>query len=169
MLSRILFACFLALTLLLGSCSRDPETRKKKFLANGNKYFESGKFREASIMFRNALKEDARYGDAYYRLALTSLKLGQYPDAINALRRSVELQPDNLDAARQLSDLYISISGLASYVVANRYTLSTVLDIDLTSAPRMKRRLDHVPEMVLSYLCNIEKPAKRKPSPRSRA
>lgn len=109
MLSRILFACFLALTLLLGSCSRDPETRKKKFLANGNKYFESGKFREASIMFRNALKEDARYGDAYYRLALTSLKLGQYPDAINALRRSVELQPDNLDAARQLSDLYISI------------------------------------------------------------
>ena len=67
------------------------------------------------------------------------------------------------------ADLYISISGLASYFVSNRYTLSTVLDIDLTSAPRMKRRLDHVPEMVLSYLCNIEKPAKRKPSPRSRA
>jgi TetR/AcrR family transcriptional regulator len=67
------------------------------------------------------------------------------------------------------ADLYISISGLASYFVSNRYTLSTVLDIDLTSAPRMKRRLDHVPEMVLSYLCNIEKQAKRKPSPRSRA
>ena len=42
------------------------------------------------------------------------------------------------------ADLYISISGLASYFVSNRYTLSTVLDIDLTSAPRMKRRLDHV-------------------------
>ncbi len=109
MLSRTLFACFLAFTLLLGSCSRDPETRKKKFLANGNKYFETGKFREASIMFRNALKEDARYGEAYYRLALTSLKLGQYPDAVNALKRSVELQPDNLDAARQLSDIYIQV------------------------------------------------------------
>ena len=108
MLFRTLFACFLALTLLLGSCSRDPETRKKKFLANGNKYFESGKFREASIMFRNALKEDARYGEAYYRLALTSLRLGQYPDAVNAFKRSVELQPDNLDAARQLSDIYLS-------------------------------------------------------------
>jgi len=109
MLSRTIFACFLALTLLLGSCSRDPETRKKKFLANGNKYFESGKFREASIMFRNALKEDARYGEAYYRLALTSIKLGQYPDAVNAFKRSVELQPDNLDAARQLSDIYITV------------------------------------------------------------
>ncbi len=109
MLSRTIFACFLALTLLLGGCSRDPETRKKKFLANGNKYFESGKFREASIMFRNALKEDARYGEAYYRLALTSLMLGQYPDAVNAFKRSVELQPDNLDSARQLADIYISV------------------------------------------------------------
>ena len=109
MISRTLFACLLSLALLLGSCSRDPETRKKKFLANGNKYFETGKFREASIMYRNALKEDARYGEAYYRLALTSIKLGQYPDAVNAFKRSVELQPDNLDAARQLSDIYLSV------------------------------------------------------------
>jgi TetR/AcrR family transcriptional regulator len=64
-------------------------------------------------------------------------------------------------------DLYISISGLASYFVSNRYTLSTVLDVDLTSPARMKRRLEHVPEMVLSYLCKIDKPEKRKP--RSRA
>ncbi len=109
MLSRTLFACLLTLSLLLSSCSRDPETRKKKFLANGNKYFETGKFREASIMYRNALKVDARYGEAYYRLALTSLKLGQYPDAINSFKRSVELQPDNLDSARQLSDIYVSV------------------------------------------------------------
>ena len=64
-------------------------------------------------------------------------------------------------------DLYISISGLASYFVSNRYTLSTVLDVDLTSPTRMKRRLEHVPEMVLSYLCKIDKPEKRKA--RSRA
>jgi len=58
-------------------------------------------------------------------------------------------------------DVYISISGLASYFVSNRYTLSTVLDVDLTSSARLKRRLQHVPEVVLSYLCNMESPSKR--------
>lgn len=58
-------------------------------------------------------------------------------------------------------DLYISISGLASYFISNRYTLSTVLDVDLTSAARMKRRLQHVPDVVLSYLCNTSEAEKR--------
>lgn len=55
-------------------------------------------------------------------------------------------------------DLYISIAGLASYFISNRYTLSTVLDVDLTSNTRMKRRLQHVPDVVLSYLCNTSAP-----------
>lgn len=106
---RLTFAALVALTVLLSSCSRDPEVRKKKFLANGNKYYESGKFREASIMYRNALKEDARYGEAYYRVALTAMKLGNYGEAVPALQRAVELQPDNLDAHRNLSDIWIVV------------------------------------------------------------
>lgn len=106
--NRFVTVFILALSLLLNSCLSDPESRKKKFLANGNKYYDKAKFREASIMFRNALKEDARFGEAYYRLALTSVKLGQYGDALNAFQRAVELQPDNLDAFRQLTDLYMA-------------------------------------------------------------
>jgi tetratricopeptide (TPR) repeat protein len=108
MLHRSISVTVLALSLLLSSCMSDPESRKKKFLANGNKYYEKGKFREASIMFRNALKEDARFGEAHYRLALTAMKLGQIGEAFGAFQRVVELQPDNLDAFRQLSDLYIT-------------------------------------------------------------
>lgn len=55
-------------------------------------------------------------------------------------------------------DLYISISGMASYFVSNRYTLSTVLDVDLTTRARLARRLAHVPEVVMTYLAA---PAKR--------
>ena len=51
-------------------------------------------------------------------------------------------------------DLYVSISGLASYFVSNRHTLSTVLGVDLTSPERAAKRLKHVPDMVLSYLCD---------------
>ena len=51
-------------------------------------------------------------------------------------------------------DLYVSISGLASYFVSNRHTLSTVLGVDLASPERAAMRLKHVPDMVLSYLCD---------------
>ena len=49
-------------------------------------------------------------------------------------------------------DLYISISGMASYFVSNRYTLATVLRTDLSTPARLRRRLKHVPDMVIAYL-----------------
>lgn len=49
-------------------------------------------------------------------------------------------------------DLYVSISGLASYGVTNRYTLSYVLDVDLGEPDRIARRAEHVADMVMSYL-----------------
>ena len=51
-------------------------------------------------------------------------------------------------------NVYISISGLASYYVSNRHTLSTVLNVDLGSRARMRRRLEHVSDVILSYLCD---------------
>ena len=80
-----------ALTLV--SCNRDPNVAKKRYLENGNKYFAKGKFKEASIMYRNALQKDQRYGLAYYHLAQTDLKLGRIPNALGELRRAIELIP----------------------------------------------------------------------------
>jgi tetratricopeptide (TPR) repeat protein len=77
-------------------------------LDNGNKFFAKGKFREASIMYRGALKQDLRFGEAYYRLGLTDLKLAAYGDAAQMLTRAVSLQPDNADAANKLAELYLS-------------------------------------------------------------
>lgn len=58
-------------------------------------------------------------------------------------------------------DLYVSISGLASYGVTNRYTLSNVLGVDLADQERLQQRRKHVADMVMSYLCNLA------PSPQS--
>jgi len=84
----------LVLLLLLGgwSCSRDPNVVKQKYLESGNRYFEKGKYKEAVIMYRNALRKDMRFGEAYYRLGLTELRMGQryWVDAVRALRRAVE-------------------------------------------------------------------------------
>jgi tetratricopeptide (TPR) repeat protein len=101
-----------ALTLV--SCSRDPNVAKKRYLENGNKYFAKGKFKEASIMYRNALQKDQRYGLAYYRLAQTDLKLGRVSNALGELRRAIELipkdQPEHIDAEVRLAEIYLAFS-----------------------------------------------------------
>ncbi len=99
--------CLPLLFLLLASCTRDPKVRAQRELENANKFFAKAKYREAALMYRRALQQDMRFGEAYYRLALTELKLGNYGDAMRGLRRAVELQPNNTDAITKLADLYL--------------------------------------------------------------
>ncbi len=101
---------FLPLVLILASCSRDPKVQAQRYLDNGNKFFAKAKYKEASIMYRRALQKDMRFGEAYYQLGLTDLKLGSFGDAAGMLRRAVELQPNNVDATTKLADLYLVAS-----------------------------------------------------------
>ena len=87
---RLLTVVLTAL-LALVSCSRDPNVAKKRYVESGNKFFERGKYKEAVIMYKDALQKDMRYGPAYYRLAMAQMKLGQLGLAVQALRRSIEL------------------------------------------------------------------------------
>lgn len=93
----------------LASCAGDSEASKKRLLETGNKYYDSGKYKEASLVYRKLINKDARYGEAYYRWGLTELKQGRFSDALRALRRASELQPDNDDAHAKLGDLYLAI------------------------------------------------------------
>jgi len=106
-----LLAVILAALAGLASCNRDPQVAKKRYLESGNKYFQNGRYKEASIQYRNALKRDPKYGAAYYKLALTSLKTGDYADAVQRLRRAVELisadSPDHWDAMVKLAEIYL--------------------------------------------------------------
>jgi tetratricopeptide (TPR) repeat protein len=101
----------LLFTFFLASCSRDPKVQARRYVENGNKFYEKSKFKEASIMYRRALQKDLRFGEAYYRLALADIKLAAYGDAVRALRRAVELQPDNADAEVKLSDILMVAIG----------------------------------------------------------
>src|SRR5262249_4460679 len=76
MSNRHILSCLFLLAAAV-SCSRDPNAIKARYLQNGNKYFEKGKYKEASIMYRTALQKDQKFGEAYYRLALTELKTEQ--------------------------------------------------------------------------------------------
>jgi tetratricopeptide (TPR) repeat protein len=100
----------LMFALLIASCSQDPKAQAQRYLTNGNKFFDKGKFKEASIMYRRALQKDMKYGDAYYRLGLTEIKLLAFGDAARALRRAVDLQPNNVDAANKLAEIFLVAS-----------------------------------------------------------
>ncbi|MCX6627827.1 MAG: tetratricopeptide repeat protein, partial [Candidatus Solibacter sp.] len=107
-----LVAVVLAVLVALASCSRDPNVVKRRYLESGNKYFEKERYKEASIQYRNALKRDPKYGAAYYKLALVSLRMNEMSTAVPALRRAVELvppdQPDHWDAVVRLSEIYLA-------------------------------------------------------------
>lgn len=49
-------------------------------------------------------------------------------------------------------DLYISISGLGYFYLANRHTLGTVFKTDLEAPARIEQRLAHMNEVILGYL-----------------
>lgn len=108
MTNRFVLALLIAFSLLVG-CNRDPNVAKRRYVENGNKYFDRGKYKEALIMYRNALKRDLKFGEAYYRAALAELKLERYVDAARDLQRAVELQPENLDAHVRLTNLYLNV------------------------------------------------------------
>ena len=105
MMKQLKFWISLSFLLALAACNRDPKVQAQKYLENGNKFFARDKYKEASIMYRRALQKDLRFGEAYYRLGLTDLKLQAYSDAVRMLRRAVELQPNNTDAAVKLADM----------------------------------------------------------------
>ncbi|HTT61041.1 MAG TPA: tetratricopeptide repeat protein [Bryobacteraceae bacterium] len=115
---RSLVVLLAALTLV--SCTRDPNVAKKRYLENGNKYFARGKYKEASIMYRNALQKDRRYGLAYYRLAQTDLKLGRIPNALGELRRAIELipksQPEHQESEIRLAEIYLAFTRESQYM-----------------------------------------------------
>jgi tetratricopeptide (TPR) repeat protein len=106
---RFLALALASLTLI--SCNRDPNYLKQKYVESGKKYYDAGRYREASIMYRKAIEKDRRFGEAYYRLALTDLKSDRVANAVPALRRAVELldhgTTESDDAILKLSEIMV--------------------------------------------------------------
>ena len=77
MLTRSLrvFACVVAVA-AASACSRDPNVLKMRYFEAGNTYVESGKYREAILEYRRAVRADATFGEARLRLASTYERTG---------------------------------------------------------------------------------------------
>jgi tetratricopeptide (TPR) repeat protein len=98
----------ISVTLLLGACARDPQKAKVKYLAEGQKYMKKGQYGDASVEFRNALRLDPRFVDAYYQLAQADLAQRDWQGAYVTLAKAIELDPGRMDARLDRGRLYLS-------------------------------------------------------------
>jgi Tfp pilus assembly protein PilF len=78
--------------LALSACSRGGQS-KQTFLENGNRFLKDGKIQEAIVEFRNAIKEDERYGEARFQLAEAYASKGEGAAAAREYVRAADLLP----------------------------------------------------------------------------
>jgi tetratricopeptide (TPR) repeat protein len=130
-LSRLFVVVLLSFAV---GCTRDPVKQSDNLVASGNKFFNKGKYREASLMYRRALQKNQKNGEAYYRLGLSELKLMRFGDAAGALRRALDIQPNNTDAATKLADIY-----WVGYIYDPKHTKATLGEVQELSDLLLKR------------------------------
>jgi cellulose synthase operon protein C len=104
--------CLLYVSIISGMCSASgcfasPEARKQNFVKRGDLYFEKGKYREAAIMYQNAVQIDGTFAPAHFKLAQTYLSEANWQGAYAEAARTVELSPTNWKAQVILGNLFL--------------------------------------------------------------
>lgn len=66
--------------------------------------WNAGKYPEAKAEFEKVIKLDPKYAEAYYRLGMANVNLGQLPDAAKALQEYIKLAPtgENVELAKAI-------------------------------------------------------------------
>ena len=112
-----LLSFLLAAVFALNGCT-NPEKAKAQHLARGESFLQEGRYQEASIEFRNAIQIDDRFAAAHWGLARAYEGLQRAQEMINELARTVELDPNNLDARLKLGTMYLAASRIRSDYIA---------------------------------------------------
>ena len=100
----------LSMLIAVGCTQESAEQKSTRLKGQASAYFEQGKYREAVIEYKNALKVAPADADAHYRLGLTYLKLGTRTDiqqAFQELSETVRLDTSNKDAHLKLGSLLL--------------------------------------------------------------
>jgi len=89
-----------------------PKETKKTGDANeyfllGCEYENSHSYREAIEAYKESLRMNPNYPDAYINLGVVYYKLGKYSDAIEAFKEAAKVEPNSLLVYRKLGTAYI--------------------------------------------------------------
>ena len=112
-----LFCLLLATAVLLAGCS-NPEKAKAEHVARGEAYLKESKFQEASLEFRNAIQIDNNLAAAHWGLARAFEGLERFPEMLDALRKTVNVDKNNVEARVKLGNYYLAGSRGRADVIA---------------------------------------------------
>lgn len=87
----------LALSVVLASCAGNPQKARLKYLQKGDAYMKQKQYASAVIEYRNALKVDPRYSDAYFALAKAELAQGNPQGGYQSLTQAISVDPSRVD------------------------------------------------------------------------
>lgn len=106
---RSLLCLLLAALFTLSACT-NAEKAKAEHVNRGEAYLKDLKFQEASLEFRNAIQIDNNLAAAHWGLARAQEGLQRYPEMIDSLRKTLELDKANQDARIKLGNYYLAAS-----------------------------------------------------------
>ncbi|CCK68091.1 Pex5p KNAG_0A04120 [Huiozyma naganishii CBS 8797] len=128
----------------LGNIKYDFENSKNEYLNNPNAYeigcilMENGaKLSEAAMAFEAAVQEKEQHIDAWLKLGLVQIQNEKEINGISALENCLKLDPNNLDAMKNLAISYINEGYDASaFTILNKWIETKYSTID-TSSPEI--------------------------------
>ncbi len=104
------FLCLLlAVVISLSGCT-NAEKAKAEHVKRGEAYLKDSKYQEATLEFRNAIQIDEKLAAAHWGLAQAYEGLQRFPEMIDELRKTLELDKTNLDARIKLGNYYLAAS-----------------------------------------------------------
>ncbi|HJT67917.1 MAG TPA: tetratricopeptide repeat protein [Pyrinomonadaceae bacterium] len=106
---RSVFCVLLLAVLALSGCT-NAEKAKTEHVRRGDVYLKDQKYQEASLEYRGALQIDGNMAAAHWGLAQAYEGLQRVPEMIDELRRTVDLDKNNLDARIKLGNYYLVAS-----------------------------------------------------------
>jgi tetratricopeptide (TPR) repeat protein len=107
-LSLLLATLAFCLSLAVAGCV-DKEKAKAEYVRRGEAFLRDKKYQEASLEFRNALQIDDNLAAAHWGLAQAYEGLGRLQEALQELQRTVQLDPNNLDAKVKLGNYLLLV------------------------------------------------------------
>src|ERR671934_1820073 len=100
-------AVYAVAALVAAGCSRDPIKASRAHVAKGDQYVETGKFQEATIEYRNAVKYAPESAEAHAKLADAAARANDARTAIGEYLRIADLDPANAAAQVRAASVYL--------------------------------------------------------------
>ena len=99
----VVFILAATLSLLSLACSKSPQD----YLEAGKKHLEKGRYNEALIEFRNAVKKDTDFPEAHYQMGRLYMLRGAYLQALQEMRTVIRSDENRMDAHIRIGNLLL--------------------------------------------------------------